>query len=56
MPLLSETLARGKIYAILEGPGWSDWMPGPIPGRGGRRAGQTGGEILPAHVYHNEEE
>jgi hypothetical protein len=56
MPLLSKTLARGKIYAILEGPGWSDWMPGPIPGRGGRRAGQTGGEILPAHVYHNEEE
>jgi hypothetical protein len=29
-------------------------MPGPILGQGGRRNGQTGGEILPAHVYHNE--
>jgi hypothetical protein len=26
-------------------------MPGTIPGRGGRRNGQRGGEILPAHVY-----
>jgi hypothetical protein len=30
-------------------------MPGPAPGRGGRRNGYTGGEILPAHIYHNEE-
>jgi hypothetical protein len=30
-------------------------MPGPISGRGGRRVGQTGGEILPAHIYYNEE-
>jgi hypothetical protein len=29
-------------------------MPGPILGLGGRRVGQTGGEILPAHVYRNE--
>jgi hypothetical protein len=31
-------------------------MLGPIPGRGGRWVGQTGGEIMPAHVYRNEEE
>jgi hypothetical protein len=30
-------------------------MPGPIPGRGGRRVGQTGSKILPAHDYHHEE-
>jgi hypothetical protein len=41
---------------ILEAPGWSDWMPGSIPGQGGRRAGQAGGKILPTHVYRNEEE
>jgi hypothetical protein len=29
-------------------------MLGPIPGQGGKRNGQTGDEILPAHVYHNE--
>jgi hypothetical protein len=44
-----------KIYPILETPGWSDWMSGPVPGQGGRRAGQTGGEILPANIYYNEE-
>jgi hypothetical protein len=31
-------------------------MPGPVPGWGGKRNRQTGGEILPAHVYRNEEE
>jgi hypothetical protein len=31
-------------------------MHGPVPGWGGRRVRQTGGEILLAHVYHNEEE
>jgi hypothetical protein len=46
----------GKIYSILEALGWSDWMPGPIPGRGGRRTRQTGGKILPAHGYRNEKE
>jgi hypothetical protein len=30
-------------------------MPGPILGQGGRHVGQTGGEILPAHDYRNEE-
>jgi hypothetical protein len=30
-------------------------MPGPIPGRLGRRNGQTGGAILQAHIYRNEE-
>jgi hypothetical protein len=56
MPPLPETPVRGKIYVILEAPGWSDWMPGPVPGRGGRWVRQTGSKILPAHVYHNEEE
>jgi nitrate reductase NapE component len=28
----------------------------PVPGQGGRRVGQIGGKILPAHIYHNEEE
>jgi hypothetical protein len=56
MSPLPETLPLGKIYAILEAPGWSDWMPGPVPGQGGRRVRQTGGVILRAHVYHNKEE
>jgi hypothetical protein len=30
-------------------------MLGPISGREGRWVGQTGGEILSAHVYRNEE-
>jgi hypothetical protein len=29
-------------------------MSGPIVSQGGRWNGQTCGEILPAHVYHNE--
>jgi hypothetical protein len=41
---------------ILEAPGWSDWMLGPVMGQGRKRVKQTGGEILPAHVYRNEEE
>jgi hypothetical protein len=44
-----------KIYLILEACGWIDWMPIPIPGWGGSWAGQTSCEILPAHVYRNEE-
>jgi hypothetical protein len=56
MSPLPETLMLGKIYAILEAPGWSDSMPGPILGRGGRRVRQTCGELLPAHVYCNKEE
>jgi hypothetical protein len=44
----------GRAYPLLKAPGRGDWMLGPIPGRGGRRNGQTGGEIMPAHVYHNE--
>jgi hypothetical protein len=53
---LLETPVRGKIYAILEAHGWSDWLLGPVLGQGGRQVGQTGGEILSAHVYHNDEE
>jgi hypothetical protein len=56
MSLLPATSTHGKIYATLEAPEWSDWMPEPIPGQGGRRVRQTGGEIVSAHVYHNEEE
>jgi hypothetical protein len=37
MSPLPKTLALGKIYAILKAPGWNDWMPGSVPGRGGRR-------------------
>jgi hypothetical protein len=44
-----------EIYAP-EAPRWSDWMSGPVPGQGGMQARQIGGEILLAHVYHNEEE
>jgi hypothetical protein len=36
-------------------PEWCDWMPRPIPGRGGMPAEQTGSEVLPVHIYHNEE-
>jgi hypothetical protein len=43
-----------KILAILEAPGWSDWMPGLIQGRRGSQVGQSGGEIMPAHIYRNE--
>jgi hypothetical protein len=56
MPSLPKPLTLGKIYLILEAPGWSGWISGPILGRGGRRTGQTDGEILPIYVYHNEEE
>jgi hypothetical protein len=56
MSPLPETLAPGEIYVILETPGLSDWMPRLVLGRGRRRVRQTGGEILPAHVYRNEEE
>jgi hypothetical protein len=31
-------------------------MLGPVLGRGGSQVGQTGGKILPVHVYRNEEE
>jgi hypothetical protein len=52
---LPETLAPGEINVILEAPRWSAWMPRPVPIQGGRRVGQTSGEILPTHVYRNEE-
>jgi hypothetical protein len=56
MPPLPKTSPLGKFYAILEAHGQSDWKPRPVPCRGGRRVGQTGGEILPTHVYRNEEQ
>jgi hypothetical protein len=31
-------------------------MPGPVLSRGGMWVRRTGGKILPAHVYHSEEE
>jgi hypothetical protein len=33
---------------------WTGW-PGLALGQGGRRDRQTGGKILPAHVYQKEE-
>jgi hypothetical protein len=54
--LLPETPTLGKIYTILEGTGWTDWMLVLVPGWGGRRVRQIGGEILPTHVYCNEKE
>jgi hypothetical protein len=56
MSPLSEISVLDKIYPIMEALGWSDWMPGPVLVWVGRRAGQTGGRILPAHIYRNEEE
>jgi hypothetical protein len=54
MTLLFETLMLDKTYPILETLGWTDWMLRLIPDRGGRQARQTGGEIIPAHIYRNE--
>jgi hypothetical protein len=45
----------GRAYPVLKGPRQSDWIPGPIPGQGGRRNGLTGSEIMSAHDYHHEE-
>jgi hypothetical protein len=45
----------GGAYLVVKTPRWGNWMLGPIPGQGGRWNGQIGGEILPIHVYHNEE-
>jgi hypothetical protein len=45
-----------KIDAKLRAPGWSNWIPRHVSGRGGRSAGKIGGETLLAHVCHNEEE
>jgi hypothetical protein len=39
---------------ILEASGWSNWILGPVLGRGGSQAGQTGGGILLVHVYRKE--
>jgi hypothetical protein len=55
MPLLPEPLVHNKTYLILETLRWSDWMPRPIPGQGGQLDEKTGDEILPAHIYLNEE-
>jgi hypothetical protein len=52
----SRDLMPGKnLSDSLKALGWSDWMSRSIPGRGGRRNGKTGGEVMPFHVYHNEE-
>jgi hypothetical protein len=49
-PVLVMPIRCQKPTGVLTG------RPGLAPGRGGRRDGQTGGEILPSHVYHQEEE
>jgi hypothetical protein len=50
----SQDPGADRAYPLLKAPGQGDWMPRPIPGRGGRRNEQPGCEIVPAHVYHNE--
>jgi hypothetical protein len=50
----SEDPDAGRAYPELKGPGRIDLMPGPIVGQGGRRNGQIGGEILPAHGYRKQ--
>jgi hypothetical protein len=44
-----------RAYPFLKAPGQGDWMPGSVLGWGRRWNEQIGGEILPAHVYHSEE-
>jgi hypothetical protein len=55
MSLLLENTAAGKIYSTLKTSGWSVWMPRPVPSQGRRHFRQTCSEILPAHVYRDEE-
>jgi hypothetical protein len=42
-------------HPLLKAPRRGDWLPGPVSDRGGRQNGLTGGKILHAHVYRNEE-
>jgi hypothetical protein len=55
MSLLLENTAAGKIYSTLKTSGWSVWMPRPVPSQERRHFRQTCSEILPAHVYRDEE-
>jgi hypothetical protein len=55
MLLVHKTPVHGKTYLILETPGWSYVMLGPVLGHGERQAEDTSGEILPAHIYCKEE-
>jgi hypothetical protein len=41
---------EGSAYPVMEAPRWDDWMPGSFLDWGRRGNGQTGGEILSAHV------
>jgi hypothetical protein len=52
---VSRDFGADGAYPLLEAPGRGDWLPGLVSGQGGRRNGQTDGEILPAHIYQNEE-
>jgi hypothetical protein len=45
----SQDPGADRAYPILKALEWSEWTPGPIPGQGGKQAGQTAGEILPTH-------
>jgi hypothetical protein len=44
-----------RAYLLLKALGQGNLMAGPVLGQGGRQNGQTGGEVLPAHIYHTEE-
>jgi hypothetical protein len=52
--ITSQDPGTGSSYLLMKAPRRVDWTPRPISGRGGRQNGQTGGEIIPAHIYHRE--
>jgi hypothetical protein len=51
----SRVLGADGAYPLLKSTGRGNWLLRPISGWGGRRNEQTGGEILPTHVYCKEE-
>jgi hypothetical protein len=52
----SQGPSAGNDYSLLKSPGVLTGRPCLAPDQGGRRDGQTGGEILTAHVYRKVEE
>jgi hypothetical protein len=51
----SQDPGASRAYSVLKAPERGVWMPGPVLVWGGRQNGQTSGEILPTHMYCNEE-
>jgi hypothetical protein len=56
MPLLLEALVLVMPICLQERLGVLTGPSSLTPGRGGRQDRQTGGKILPAHIYRKEEE